>query len=789
MAILPTGIGPVTGYNIERSLRFNKVDSAYLNRTLTTPTNNLIWTWSAWIKRSDNDNPYLFTTTAVDGAGGYIYFASGTLVYYDDRQGSNQAVLQTSAVYRDQSAWYHFMVVTDRTQATASNRAKIYVNGSQVTAFNTAAYPNQNEASQFNSAIPHYITPAGVYFNGYMAEVNFIDGQALTPSSFGETDINTGVWKPKAYSGTYGTNGFFLKFADNSGTTSTTLGKDSSGNGNNWTPNNFSVTAGIGNDSLVDSPTPYGTDTGVGGTVRGNYCTFNPLASPSQINITNGNLLVSRTGGGASGSGSTSSTMGFSSGKWYWEIYVNSVGGSAGGVAVGIVPPNFPINDWIGSSSASTGYWGNGALYGHTTGSSSPLSYTDGDTIGVALDMDNKSITFYKNNTNATGTITGLPGTTYLPAVNIFDNVSASFIGNFGQRAFTYTAPSGFKALCTQNLPTPAVVQGDDYFNTVLYTGNGSNRSITGVGFQPDFVWLKKRSGAESHALSDVLRGTNRILISDSTAGDNTATGTLTAFNSDGFSLGTQGIVNDNTFTFTSWNWKAGGTGVSNTAGSISSTVSASTTAGFSVVTYTGTGSNATVGHGLGAVPRMIIIKGRDTAYNWRVYHASLGNTGGVFLNTTAAFTSTSGYWNDTTPTSTVFTIGTDAGMNQSAATYVAYCFAPVAGYSDFGFYRGNAAGPFVYLGFRPAFLMIKRTDSTGAWVIIDSKRNTYNPENLELYPNTSGAEANGGTTYIEDFVSNGFKIRQTDATWNATDATYIYAAFAENPFKYSLAR
>jgi hypothetical protein len=302
----------------------------------------------------------------------------------------------SSAVYRDLSAWYHIVVAFDTPNATASNRYKVYVNGSQITG--TDNYPSQNDDTGWNMAQLHSIGRSHIdstnYFNGYITEFYSIDGQALTPSSFGETDAQTGVWKPKSYSGTYGTNGFFLKFADNSNTTAATLGKDSSGNGNNWTPNNFSVTAGIGNDSLVDSPTPYGIDTGVGGSVRGNYCTFNPLASPSQINITNGNLLVSRTGGGASGSGSTSSTMGFSSGKWYWEVYVNSVGGSAGGVAVGIVQPNFPINDWIGSSSASTGYWGNGAVYGHTTGSSSPLSYTDGDTIGVALDMDNKSITF-----------------------------------------------------------------------------------------------------------------------------------------------------------------------------------------------------------------------------------------------------------------------------------------------------------------------------------------------------------------------------------------------------------
>ena len=265
-------------FQISRSLRFNSADSAYLSRTLTAPTNNLIWTWSVWLKV--NGGSYLFTTTATDGAGGYIYFTGGILVYWDDRQGGNATVLATSARYRDQSAWYHIIVVTDRTQATASNRAKIYVNGSQVTEFGTADYPNQNQPSQFNSAIPHYITAPSGFFSGYMTEINFIDGQALTPSSFGETNATTGVWSPIAYAGSYGTNGFYLNFSDNSGVTSTTLGKDDSGNGNNWTPSGspgFSVTAGAGNDSLVDSPTQYGTDTGAGGEVRGNYCTWNPL--------------------------------------------------------------------------------------------------------------------------------------------------------------------------------------------------------------------------------------------------------------------------------------------------------------------------------------------------------------------------------------------------------------------------------------------------------------------------------------------------------------------------------
>jgi 3D (Asp-Asp-Asp) domain-containing protein len=278
MAVLPTGIGPVTGYNIERSLRFNSADSAYLSRTPASAGNRKTWTWSGWIKRCATGTTHYFFS---GGTGTSDTTAMGIRFTSDDTFRLTSYTTDyrvSSSVYRDLSAWYHVVVAFDTTQATASNRIKIYINGSQVTTFSTSNDPTLNADYGINQAQSHSIgrwnQAANNYTNGYMTEINFIDGQALTPSSFGETDSNTGVWKPKAFSGTYGTNGFYLNFSDNSGTTSTTLGKDSSGNGNNWTPNNFSVTAGAGNDSLVDSPTSYGTDTGVGGEVRGNYATF-----------------------------------------------------------------------------------------------------------------------------------------------------------------------------------------------------------------------------------------------------------------------------------------------------------------------------------------------------------------------------------------------------------------------------------------------------------------------------------------------------------------------------------
>jgi hypothetical protein len=289
-----------------------------------------------------------------------------------------------------------------------------------------------------------------------MTEVNFIDGQALTPSSFGETNAQTGVWQPKAYSGSYGTNGFYLNFSDNSNTTAATLGKDYSGNGNNWTPNNFSVTAGAGNDSLVDSPTSYGTDTGVGGTVRGNYATLNPLALKSAVTLTNGNL----DGYSVGSTDICYATIGMSSGKWYWEVTCIS-----GAYMIGISKDVTPITDW--QTTNGLAYYGsNGQKYTNSAGAAYGATFTTGDVIGLALDMDAGTLVFYKNGTSQGTAFTGITGTYFASLQNPGANGTMSF--NFGQRAFAYTAPSGFKALCTQNLPAGTITTSG------TFTGNGS---------------------------------------------------------------------------------------------------------------------------------------------------------------------------------------------------------------------------------------------------------------------------------------------------------------------------
>jgi hypothetical protein len=320
-----------------------------------------------------------------------------------------------------------------------------------------------------------------------------------------------------------------------------------------------------------------------------------------------------------------------------------------------------------------------------------------------------------------------------------------------------------------------------DYFNTVLYTGNGSTNNITGVGFQPDFIWNKQRNGTNSHYLFNAITGTGKFLKSNSTDAEGTNTDTVTSFDSDGFTLGSAAGNNGSGNTMASWNWLANGAGSSNTDGSITSTVSANTTSGFSIVSYTGTGSNATVGHGLGVAPSWIVIKGRNQVEDWTTYHISTGNTKNVILNSTGVPDTSTTYWQDTSPTSSVFYLGSSTRPNTSGGTYIAYCFAEKKGFSKFGSYvsNNNADGTFVYTGFKPAFLLLKNiTAANTGWEIYDNKRTPTNVANLFLRPNTSDADVSSDRL---DILSNGFKLRQVGDT-NSNSDVIIYMAFAEEP-------
>ena len=525
-----------------------------------------------------------------------------------------------------------------------------------------------------------------------------------------------------------------------------------------------------------------------------NYATLNPLIANRRATLTfsNGNLDASASTAWAS----SVSTIGMplnGTDKWYAELTVNS-GSQANGINVGITSQT--TNALGGNTAHSTsvsGVWygSNAEKWVDGTSSSYGETFTNGDVIGIAVDSAANTITFYKNNTSQ-GAISLTSNVTSGAMIGI-DLYNRSVSMNFGQRPFAYTPPTGFKALNTYNLPTPTIKDGSDYFNPVLYTGNGSTQSITGVGFQPDWTWIKTRSNVASHSIFDVLRGVNNWLASDSPdAAFGGQTDLLTSFDSDGFSLGANTgskTVNKSGYTFVAWNWKANGSGVSNTDGSITSTVSANTTSGFSIATYTGDGSNAnrTVGHGLGVAPEMVIVKTRsEAARNWLIWHKDLTNYDYALLFTIDAQAGLR--FGPSAPTSSVFGVYGGQG-NRGTETFVSYCFAAIEGFSAFGKYTGNgsADGPFIYTGFRPAYILIKRSDSAADWYLYDSSRGPYNEDKAYLNPNSNGAE--NASLAGHDLLSNGFKVRTSITSQNVNGGTYIYAAFAENPFKYSLAR
>jgi len=794
---IPSG---ATGYEIDQSLRFEDGSGAYLSRT-PSASNRKTWTWSGWVKRG-NLGTYQ-TIFAVDNSSTEMaecyWDGSDNSIFWHLGGGSNYR-FYTNAIYRDSSAWYHIVCSLDTTISSPSGnntRMKLYVNGEQVTSFRANATPSLNYEGLVNLNTQHEIGERNGTHNpldGYLAEVNFIDGTALTSSSFGETG-DYGEWKPIEYSGSYGTNGFYLNFA-----TASDMGDDKSGNTNDWTENNIAAT-----DQMVDSPT-------------NNFATFNPLARHVGLTISEGNLR------GVRGSGAWAPyfcTMGMTSGKWYWEVYVKA----SNDIYLGMT-----TDDWVGTGAINTA----GAYSIYSTAGGTAYRYDDGTQTNVytfqgnyewhwgadiiiqfAYDSDTgkfwmgKANTWFSSGNPSTGatpllTVAAANRDRILPAgspnssnTNIFLNFGqdSSFAGEKTAQGntdgndigdFYYTPPTGYLALCTKNLPDVAVVPSE-HFNTVLYTGNGGTQAITGVGFQSDLVWTKGRSSAWQNRLTDVIRGTSKQLESDSTGAENTSND-LTSFDSDGFTLGSSNNGNANAVTFVAWNWKANGSGSSNTNGSITSTVSANVDAGFSIVGYTGNNvAGATIGHGLSAKPDLIIVKIRADNYTGRVYNSISGATKYLDWASTAALGTYQHMWNNTEPTSSVFSVGHDVTVGgYPIRDFIAYCFHSVDGYSKVGSYTGNtnADGTFVYTGFKPAYVMVKNTSGWG-WYIHDSVRHPDNENDLHLLANSSAADSATDNTHM-DFLSNGFKLRTASIIGNGSAYTLIYIAFAETPFKYS---
>ena len=817
MAILnnSNAISP-SGYDVNNSLRFRRSASASLTRTPASATNRKTWTWSGWVKRgllsSDTlqDIYYANNSTSLFDRM-YFHNSNGTFQINGEDGAALAYNLVTTQVFRDPSAWYHIVFAFDTTQATASNRIKLYVNGVQVTAFSTASYPSLNYDTQVNNNVTQYIGTGGggasdQLFDGYLAETHFIDGSAKTPSDFGETDTTTGVWKPKAYTGTYGTNGFYLKFSDIATTSGSNagLGKDFSGNTNYWTTNNISVTAGTTYDAMTDSPT-------LTSATVANYAVMNPLAADSNATFSNANLTIASN---AAGEGFIPATIDFdiaSSTGYYFEVTVDS--GTAY-CTTGFIPVSkFPGKMWTGGtypgqSTYNPGFeirFSDGTILQNGGSSAYGSGATAGDTWGFAIKNGkvwarNSSGWFNSGNpvTEANPAVTGQTGQWLLGFAERAGAFGAGCTYNFGQRPFSYTPPTGFVALNTYNLPDSTIKKGNTVMDATTYTGTGATQVVTNAGsMKPDLVWLKSRSVARDHRLMDTVRGINLGLQSDLTNAEYTGTA-LSSINSNGFTLNTTDNQNVSAETYIAWQWQAGqGSTSSNTSGSITSTVSVNTTAGFSVVTYTGNGtSGATVGHSLGVSPKMIIVKNRDEAHGWLVAHSGLTSGYNLELNGTAAQSNSFGRGLISSYSSTTFTLTAGSGgtslfnnVNQNAIKYVAYCWAEIAGFSAFTSYTGNGStdGPFIFLGFRPKFVMVKYSSGVDSWFMFDTSREDYNVMDLRLEANTSNSEAS--VTAFADFLSNGFKIRSSNSAFNANGGTYIVAAWAENPFKNSNAR
>lgn len=714
-------------------------------------------------------------------ATSFIYNYTGTHAgkwTVTDRNGTVQVF---TPVQNDLSSYIHLHLTYDP-DAIGNNQWVLTINGVVAPATGTAPGCQWGEVGYEHS---HY---KGYGAFGYMSAIASydvdIDGSIVPVDQFGYFD-NRGVWIPKmSYKGDFGNHGVYREYSDKSSVTN--LIKDTrplygDQTANEWTPNNLSMT-----DQVKD-------------TWSNNFCTWNPNDT-SGSTLSNGNLTASVNANSA-----VRGSQYKKSGKWFFEIEVTSVSSGYIGLAGNTGPANGYTQYAFGANNSGD-VFENNANSGFNT-----IALTNNSIYGIAYDVDaqlawwSKDGQWYSSDSATVDTISaamvsagkrgydfsGLGATEFSPHLGSSNNGGFNTTANFGQKEFVYGPPdTTFKPLSTTNLPLPAIPDGSKHFQVVTYTGNGASQSITGLGFQPDFVWIKERDNVGNNMLFDSLRGVGNLIVSDSSSIETNSTQSLQSFDSDGFTVGSDTDVNQSSTGYVAWCWKMGGPGVPNNDGTISTTVSVNTCAGMSIINYTGDGvDGATIGHGLGKEPDFCIIKKTldNTAINtgnWILQHRKLsaGMNADDKVVTLTSYTNGSIYLNLTNGQSTY---GFDNQINGNTDEFISYCFAGVEGFSRFDSYtgNGNANGPFIHCGFTPRYVMIKRIDVNGyGWQIYDTSRSPFNDVQRYVQANTSNAEVNN-SVYAIQMLSNGFKIVSSDALLNANGGTYIYASFAKWSF------
>ena len=755
-------------YTVNYSARFDRGGSDYLSTTLGTGGDTKTWTLSLWIKRGMLSGGSIYCTIMAAGSDssggttGYTMFRfnnDDTLELDSYASSARLFRRNTNRKFTHTDNWVNIIIAFDSTETSAGDRIKIYVNGVQETSFAASVDPALNEAGgNFGANEPQgigtFLTPSATdFFDGYMSEIVFVDGTALAPSSFGETDTSTNRWIPKDVSGlTFGDEGFYLEFG-----TGNDLGDDTSGNTNDFTETNMDTTNG--SNQMYDTPTR-------------NFATI--AATPYEFNAPS-SLTVGNLDMASSVSTNVQATQTWASASnFYFEIQWTR--GDTVRVAI------FPADD-MGNSNGLYLTWNSAGTYVYSNNvelAATLFTASAGEVIGVHVNGD--TVQFYQDGTSR-GTaypINPGPGNTaqqYTVVIGATGGADAIKC-NFGQwrywdgTALSLDSDAGGYFRYTVPTDAKAITQDNRDENTAGITG---------------FAWLKDREATESHMLLDRVRGIYEYITSDGNYAQATSVGSVQRFLQQGVQIGNEAVINADGNSNVLWQWVANGTGTLNEEGSIDSTVSANTDAGFSIATFEGTGANATVGHGLSAAPEFVMIKNTATTNNWAAGHTGLTSWSYyLVLDQNAAQADTPTIFDGGNyaggPTAAIVYLGSSAQSNGSTNTMIMYSWVGVEGYSKFGSYPGNDDddGPFVYLGFKPAWLMIKRRGSTGNWTIRDDKRNPYNPVNLELYAN--GTDADYTEDPSLDFTSNGFKLRDTAGALNADD-TYIYCAFAENPF------